>query len=59
LAQEFLNRFDFINEDDQVSSKLQSLHAELSLNQLTIQKDNKIITPVYDILQILSVQARG
>lgn len=56
-AQNFLNRVDSIADTNSKYSKkilnknFKSLHEELSLNNLIV--DNK--TPIYDILQILSV----
>ena len=37
------------------TKNLSKLHKELKIDKLIVQKDNKQKTPIYDILQILSV----
>ena len=55
-AQNQLNRIKEISKKNKWETKnLSKLHKELKIDKLIVQKDNKQKTPIYDILQILSV----
>ena len=51
-----LNRIKEMSKKNKWETKnLSKLHKELKIDKLIVQKDNKQKTPIYDILQILSV----
>jgi CRISPR/Cas system-associated protein Cas10 (large subunit of type III CRISPR-Cas system) len=55
-AQNQLNRIKEMNKKNKWESKnLSKLHSELKMDHLIVQKDGKQKTPIYDLLQILSV----
>ena len=55
-AQNQLNRIKEISKKNKWETKnLSKLHKELEINKLIVQKDEKQKTPIFDILQILSV----
>jgi hypothetical protein len=52
-----LNRIKEMSKKNKWETKnLSKLHKELKIDKLIVQKDNKQKTPIYDILQILSVE---
>ena len=55
-AQNQLNRIKELSKKNKWETKnLSKLHKELEINKLIVQKDEKQKTPIFDILQILSV----
>ncbi len=54
-AQNELNRIKEVTKGKWETKKLSKLHKELEINKLIVSKDGKQKTPIYDILQILSV----
>ncbi|MFA7090825.1 MAG: hypothetical protein WC149_03115 [Arcobacteraceae bacterium] len=55
-AQNQLDRIKEVSKNKWESKNLSKLHNELKIDKLIVQKDEKQKTPMYDLLQILSVE---